>query len=322
MRPEARHDRTRLDLMWWKGKLGLRGPSRPEGGFAFEELKDPETPSTTILEMMAMVRLDAPPLEMAQLRFRSGPNREAGLWIDTANEAIRDLLREGDWLKRQLARGWAVEIGQKRKEVSFEGEELHLIPARARVWLPSTDVNGNDVPLRSLIALFAQPGPEANRALFAVGFELLDECGIGRLAWREWGAGYGNLTVGYASRLGDSGLATEFEAPAAELLVENCRDFCPGVSARQEAAERSAFGQDDHELWLLDPPRPGFGALLRRLPELERTPKWILNYHCHETGLREDAKLLRDAGYHLQGWSAVDAFPGTPHLEAVSIWSR
>lgn len=325
MTPEVIGDRARLDLQWKDGVLGVYAAHR-----TLRAVVDPDTANPAIAEMMRELLADPLPIGTASLRFRAGVGGIRGLWIDAANEDIKRILDEGKWATRQLAKGWTVEVGQKRKHIVRNDSKesgLGLAPAPALPWLPSFDLNNEEIPLLSHVALFSQPGPEVNRALIAAGFELLDEAGLHALPWAEWGAGYGNLSAAYASRLGASkGWASEFDPSAAALLETNAREFCAGLrTSRASADDRSLESEEEGaraKLWIIDPPRSGFASLLMTLKDSATPPEWVLAYHCHHEGLAKDSEALKEAGYSLRAWSSVDAFPATPHHEVVSMWRR
>jgi 23S rRNA (uracil1939-C5)-methyltransferase len=323
MRPDAVGARTRLDLMWNGEHLGVRGPSKnPDSTYHFARVEKPDSVSAGIVEMMERFESSKPPLDLAQIRFREGNGGERGIWIDSSNENIKSLLDERTWLGSLLERGWIVEVGQKHKQVAHAGDGLKLVAATARCWLPSFNLNNDPIELVSYVSLFSQPGPEVNRALIAAGLDLLDESHVREPSWVEWGAGYGNLTAAYATRLGAHGFSSEIEAAAADLLEQNARKFFPEVTTARAAAEKGLPWNESPELWLIDPPRPGFGKLLETLSSLESPPHWVLAYHCHATGLINDARVLKSSGYRLEHWSSVDAFPATPHHEVVSLWKK
>lgn len=324
MRPEVIGDRTRLDLLWNGKELGVYTPGR-----SFLRIDFPDTVSSGIARMMQEFADSKCPLDKAGIRFRSGTGDLSGLWVDTSNENIKRLLDKGSWLESLLEKNWVIEIGQKRKEVvaSTGGERsVSLAPAQARPWLPSFDINNEELPLESLVALFSQPGPEVNRALIAAGFELLEDRGVGPLPWAEWGAGYGNLTAAYTTRLGGKGWASEFDPTAAELLAVNGKRFFPSLKIERAAANDRDLATESAataaDLWLIDPPRSGFSELLWTLKELPRTPRWVLAYHCHHEGLSKDSEALKECAYSLRAWSSVDAFPATPHHEVISLWEK
>ncbi len=337
--PDLANTRTRLDLMWHDGRLGIRGPSGDGGTFAFTSIEDPDA-APELKDMCRAFAADPPPVAQAQVRFRCAEAetasigqappespvpptrapRRLGLWLDASRADIDRLVRERRWLERALSRGWTVELGQ-RGEAAVAGPGGPVTaPAVPYAWLPSFDTAGAAIPLASTIASFSQPGPEANRALIACAFELLDHAGVATASWFEWGAGYGNLSAAMASRLGGGGEATESHPAAAALLEANGRRFFPEVRTLPRSAESEDNNNVDAQLWIIDPPRPGFGRLLESLARRAHRPERILAFHCHETGLRNDARILFESGAAPEAWSSVDLFPGSPHLEVVSLW--
>jgi hypothetical protein len=178
-----------------------------------------------------------------------------GLWIDAANVALKELLEEKKWLKRALARGWRLEMGQKLKspEWSESEQRFRLVASEPVNWLPSFGHNGEVFPVLSLIGLFSQPGPEANRAMIAVGIDLLDSASVPhQLKWMEWGAGCGNLSLAFCSRLGSQGISTELEGPAASCLETNLKIHFPNRLALKKGALSRLERDWKSDLWLLD----------------------------------------------------------------------
>ncbi len=317
MRPECIGDRSRLDLMWNGSALGIRGRSQGDESFDFHPVHDPDSANPIIAKMMLRFEQLKPDIPLAQIRFRCGNGGIKGIWIDTSNEQIKTLLEEQNFLKTLMADGWIVEIGQKHKNVVERENRLALESAPALSWLSSYNSNNSEIAVKSCISLFSQPGPEVNRALIAAGFDLLDEANIKNISWCEWGAGYGNLTAAYASRLGPQAWASEIDPAAAGFLKMNAGEYFPQVSTAQAAAQDP---KQTFDLWLADPPRPGFPKLFESLQKISQKPKWVMVYHCHNAGLISDSRLLREAGFDLFHWSSVDAFPATPHHEVISLW--
>lgn len=322
MAPELLFDRSRLDLMWNGEALGLRGPSDNIGGFEFFTFPDDvDTVDEQILNAIAVFKRDPPPLGLSQLRFRVSNSGQIGLWIDTANEEIKALMTERSWLTRSLERGWVIEAGQKRKEFIINESNLSFFEARPQVWLPSFGLQGQEIPVESLIALFSQPGPEANRALISVLLDLADEHRLARsLRWVEWGAGVGNLSAPLFERFGASGAALEIEPAAVALLASNSERFFPGVS-HDHGDAKHAPQLHACDLLVIDPPRSGFPELLQKIGTDKRKIPIILATHCHLKGLMSDSQILKSNGYKLQNWSFIDLFPATPHAENVSLWT-
>jgi hypothetical protein len=325
MRPEVIHDRSRLDLMWCESALGVRGPTNTAGRFEFVKVSKIDTVNSGIERMIEVLQTRPPPLQLSQLRFRHNlSTSKSGLWIDTSNEQIKALIDEGDWLRFFLGLGWTIEAGQKHKEfVLCDDGRLSFEPAKTQCWLASYDHNNNEIPIESLVSLFSQPGPEANRALLAAGFDLLSDQLIPETwGFAEWGAGSGNLTAAFASHFKGQSIASELEAAAAECLKSNCERFFTHVRSDCKAAEVGFTNplETKVDLWILDPPRPGFGRLLTHLDSLTKKPAAILIYHCHNKGLITDSLLLKNMRYKLVDWISVDIFPATPHHEVVSLW--
>lgn len=331
--PAPRYGRTRLDLMWHDGALGIRGATTRAKDWTFNPIP-PEMIARiepAVVALTERFQADPPPVADAQIRFRVAPDGRQGLWIDLSRDGIMALVAEQSWLRRQLAASRVVELGQ-RAEAAISGPEgVVLGAATAHAWLPSYDPDGTPIPVVSRVASFTQPGPEINRALQQSGDALLatagiGAAGIGTVRWCEWGAGVGNLTVWLARRLGPRGTALEADHRALPHLEENTRRFAPGVVAGRGVAgfagAPNVLPEPAADLWLLDPPRPGFPALLRTLEVRPDRPAHVLIWHCHERGLRYDSVRLRAAGYRVVDWIAVDAFPGTPFLEAVSLWEN
>jgi len=318
LQPEVIGDRTRLDLMWKDGKLGIRDKTD-----VFAEIKEPDSAHERVREMMNQLYADPLPLNRASLRFRySSVEDICGLWIDTSNEDIKALKDEGEWLRRQIQeRHWVIEAGQKGKEFRIENGELNFLPSRPHCWLPSYDTNNNEIPLLSQAHLFSQPGPEVNRAMIACGFDLLELVAKPILSWAEFGCGYGNLSAAFASYLPHaSAYSSEIAPLAVDCLKINAEKFFPDTELELSQAKLSLVKEAKH-LWILDPPRPGFPELFSELKEhKELAPRYVLIYHCHSKGLIADSTLLNEIGYKLQVWSCVDAFPATPYHEVISLW--
>lgn len=69
------------------------------------------------------------------------------------------------------------------------------------------------------------------------------------------------------------------------------------------------------ELWLLDPGRAGALALVKQA--VAAGPRHVIYVSCAMDTLRRDVTVLQGAGFTVQSAVAIDAFPHTPHVEAV-----
>lgn len=322
--PAPRGGRSRMDLMWHDGRLGARGPGAA-GAWTFEPMGpgSREAAEPGVLVHLEAFVASAPPLGDAQVRVRCASDGRAGLWLDLSRAGVTALLTEREWLGGRLAADWVLEVGQRGEAVTLEDGAPVLGPITPHAWLPSWSPEGEPLALGCAVASFSQPGPAINRALLSASGRLLDAAGVGTASWCEWGAGYGNLTAWLQRRLGPTGTALECDPRAVRFLRANALRYFPTVTVRTGVAGGSRpVDIPDAELWIIDPPRPGFAPLLRTLAGRECPPRGVLAWHCHERGLAADSRELAAAGYRLGAWIAVDAFPGTPFLEAVSLWER
>jgi len=51
-------------------------------------------------------------------------------------------------------------------------------------------------------------------------------------------------------------------------------------------------------------------------------PRVVASVSCDVATFARDARLLADAGYHLEWVQPVDQFPQTPHVETVARFVR
>jgi len=72
---------------------------------------------------------------------------------------------------------------------------------------------------------------------------------------------------------------------------------------------------------LLDPPRTGAGEMVIKAMVAKR-PRTIVYVSCDPASLARDARLLEDAGYHLDHLVGYDLFPMTQHVECVARFMR
>ena len=72
---------------------------------------------------------------------------------------------------------------------------------------------------------------------------------------------------------------------------------------------------------LLDPPRTGAGAMVVKAM-VAKKPRVIVYVSCDPASLARDARLLEDAGYHLDHLVGFDLFPMTQHVECVARFVR
>jgi tRNA/tmRNA/rRNA uracil-C5-methylase (TrmA/RlmC/RlmD family) len=310
MEPILTHDRSRLDLMFYQNKIGMRGPKKSSDPWDFDFSEElPEwSLNRDLIEAIRELRENPPPIEGAQLRFRVSPQKVKGLWFDTSKELLTKLIEEhSDYLDQFKKNSWIIELGHKDDQ-----SPLHS-------WIPTYSKDNEEINLEFSISSFSQPGPEANRALIAMGMELMDGVsGINN--WTELGSGYGNLSVAFSTLLGAPQSLVETEAKSVRALRLNLENNIKSETVKVVNASAESFGiqGQDCDFLLADPPRSGFSEFFKK--DTLKAQR-ILLYSCDLKGLIKDAEVLKQS-YKLVKWSVADIFPATPYVEVASLWER
>ena len=179
----------------------------------------------------------------------------------------------------------------------------------AEVTLPETV---GQWPVHVDAAGFCQATEAGNRAIRQAVAEAFDAIGpVPRI--QEFFAGSGNLSalcIGRAPVIRtierDPDAVTRARATLA--AAPEVQLFCGDVDELVDAAVPG-------ELWLLDPGRAGARGVCQQAAI--EGPEHIVYVSCAMDTLRRDVQLLQGAGYAVQSAVVIDAFPHTPHVEAV-----
>ena len=121
---------------------------------------------------------------------------------------------------------------------------------------------------------------------------------------------------------------TDFFVGKAEEVLPEFYEKMTAVEAKGNAAgtptDASIQQESDMlhpDVIVVDPPRKGCDtACLDTM--LKMQPKRIVYVSCDSATLARDVKYLREGGYELQKWRAVDQFGMTGHVETVVLMSR
>ena len=93
------------------------------------------------------------------------------------------------------------------------------------------------------------------------------------------------------------------------------------VKYRRGRAEQLIQRMGDFDLIVADPPRSGIPErALRRIIKIR--PDELIIISCEPPTFARDARLLIEAGYILSTVDLIDLFPGTYHVETVSLFKR
>lgn len=292
-------------------------------------------------------RRDLPPIKRrAGVRLRVSPTGLRGVWLDAANEDLRDLLDEGAWLERQLQNNIVIEAGQKRKRVALRNDSgpnnrrVGLVDPVSEAWYETPNLASGDNPKNPALKVFGsvgtftQPGFRAGRKLVEVV-----QSHLGKLAdpdthrITEFGCGSGTFTLALLAK-GFQVRAYEFDPLAIAALEQGAQSagFNSGKFENRLQVFRGDFIQSAkaftghqheatslREVLLVDPPRTGLGVFAEQIVTLEnyRRAPWIY-ISCFPESFAKDLDLLRTNGYRLTRLSVVEQFPFTKHFELVA----
>jgi len=135
-------------------------------------------------------------------------------------------------------------------------------------------------------------------------------------------SGIGNLSLPLAQARGATVRGADISASACRRAAANAARY--GLNARFETLDLYA-GCDlstyaGADVLILDPPRRGARRILRMLGML--LPATVIMINCDAAAGARDARILSGHGYRLRALRALDLFPYSGHVEAMSLWRR
>lgn len=318
--PEQRV-RDRADLVWEKRD------SRMHLGL-YELNPDPAVRRVVDIEQCPMMteplenflkefRKRAPDIQRGSVRLRVSPTGERGVWLDFANNDVKNLFEEKSYLK-WLSEIAFVEIGQRRKALTWKDGAPKLVDPILKPWFESyTDTAA--IPLYGPVGGFSQAGFEANRALLKAVNAAAQQAGI--TDWVELFSGNGNFTVSLAAQ-GHKVTAVEMDELALEGLQRSLADQ---PWATNVEVQRADVYLKTHQLpslknkgLIADPPRAGLRETLTLIENGEK-PAAIVYISCFTDVFIRDCARLSELGYALESVVGVDQFPQSPHAEWVAL---
>ena len=136
-------------------------------------------------------------------------------------------------------------------------------------------------------------------------------------------AGAGLFTRLLAEQVGETGHVVGLEGD--RLAVRDATDNLAGVGwSRVVHSPVSAKAVTEHgagaDIVVLDPPRAGAGAEVMNAA-LRLSPRVLAYLSCDPATLARDVATARNAGWHLAGLRAFDAFPMTHHVECLAVFT-
>lgn len=129
---------------------------------------------------------------------------------------------------------------------------------------------------------------------------------------------YGGVGLFAALVGGDARVTLVESSPSA---AADARVNLADLDAKVVRADVARWRPRPADVVVADPPRAGLGK--RGVATVVGTSAdRVVLVSCDAGALGRDTGLLRAAGYELVGATLVDQFPGTPHVEVVSIFGR
>jgi len=134
--------------------------------------------------------------------------------------------------------------------------------------------------------------------------------------------GIGNLSLPLAASCGAHVIGADVAESSIRAARANARSL--GVQAEFEALNLFDGVREEHyagaDVLLLDPPRKGAKAICKAMGRL--MPEKIIMVNCDIAAGARDAEMLHARGYRMQALRALDIFPFSGHVEAMSFWTR
>lgn len=311
--------RDRVDLIWEDGRLGLYGRSS-SGERTLVDVPTCPALSPALENFLKAVRERRPPVRKGSVRLRVSPSGARGIWLDFANQDVKNLFEEREYLN-WLGELAFVEIGQRRKSLKWVDGAPKLRDPELRPWFESYDSHFRPIPLYGPVGGFSQAGFVANRALVTAVCRAAEASGVGR--WVDLFSGNGNFAVALASR-GWPVEAVERERLAIaglEITLRQRADLkvVPRILDLESKGARVIWESDQG--LLVDPPRTGLGAVLDFLSAADSggRPRALIYVSCFTESFLADVGRLNHLGFELVSLTGVDQFPHSPHMEWISL---
>ncbi len=318
--PESRV-RDKVDLVWEDGRLGLYELAKENERPKILDLAHCVMMSETLEKFFIEFRKLVPPIKKGSVRLRVSPQGERGAWLDFANQDVKTLFDEKEYLHKLSALAF-VEIGQRRKALVWKDGLPKLSEPQLKPWFETYDGQGQAIPLFGPVGGFSQTGFAANRALIKGVSGAVRRANLP--GWLELFCGNGNFTIALAA-LGVEVEAIEMDELALEGLQKSLDSQDPRLTIRIGRADvylktKSLPALSGRGL-LVDPPRAGMRELLPVIEQGEKPPA-IVYVSCFTDVFIRDVERLKALGYQIQSLEGVDQFPHSPHSEWIALLTR
>ena len=265
-------------------------------------------------------------IRIGTIRLRSSSRQQIqkfGLWLDFANNDIKNLLIEKNILKK-LSENFFIEIGQKKKCLdlsTFDKEQIKLAEPKMQPWFHTFNYKTNTpIDLNCAVSSFTQPSAVTAKLMTDIIADWMQGAPVS--VW-EFGCGIGQYTFSLLSldhkvsvfENDEFALACVKETALHNNLVTNL-NIHAGDFQRPQNLESS----EKPEVVLVNPPKSGLKSFTQNV--IAANPKKIIYVSCYPESLRADSEVFLKNNYKITNAHVVDQFPQTNHFEVVMLFER
>ena len=257
------------------------------------------------------------PSKKISARLRVSPSGQHGLWLDMANEEIKELLTDKRFLTSLAPLFSVIEIGQKRKKLNLNvpnsqqsDQQFKLIDPELQPWFKS-----KGEILNSFVGSFTQPSWVSADFITDI---ILDWSNSSRHV-TEYGSGIGQYTIPLLKS--KSYVTVHENNPLAILaLKSNANLFAEKLMINPaESASPSGFYGVESNLYLVNPPRSGLGIFTQKINQSQ--VEKIIYISCSIESLTTDLKALSE-NYFISDLKMIDQFPNSKHFEIAVLLQK
>lgn len=316
---EAWGVRDRVDLIWEQGKLGLYGKELP----TIIDIKECPLLSPSLQKFLTEFRERIPPIQQkGSVRLRVSPSGDRGVWLDFANTDVKALFEEKSYLQ-WLSQIAFVEIGQRRKALTWKEGAPKLTDPVLRPWFETYDSSMASIPLYGVVGGFSQAGFRVNRALVQAVVNAVEASGVKE--WVELFSGNGNFALALGARQFDVDAYELDELAIAGMEKSKAENEVLASFVRAQRLDAYLKARSLPSLagkgLLVDPPRAGMRQVLDRMVEQGDLPRALVYVSCFTEVFMQEADRLKQLGYRIRALEGVDQFPFSHHSEWIALFT-
>lgn len=274
------------------------------------------------------------PVCKGSARLRVSPEGTKGLWLDFANQDIKNLLDEKKLLTDILNAGYIIEFGQKNKRI-FLNNTLQIPKVgepKSLPWFQTYSESGKSLKMQGFLSSFTQPSWITAREIVRIIFDWLDNYNIKNkehLKIAEFGSGLGQYTLPLLSQ-GHCIDAYEWDISACNNLKLSCEVNALNIENLKifnDDFHFKSIEEKQYDLVLVNPARSGLKDFVDQIKKTQT--KYIVYISCFPDSLSLDLHRLRTSTYNeenmtyqIKAVTIIDQFPQTKHYEACVLLER